>query len=242
MNEIRPDKESANLEYHLAQDRMAQLTNYYRWIHRLVSPWISGRVLEIGCGAGAFLQLYQRQAAEVVAVDINPQLIGQVSSASFSCPVNAMVRDLREPWVFPGVTTGFSTIIALDVLEHFEDDQSIIASMAGALAPGGVAVLKVPAQKALYSSVDQASGHYRRYDLSDIKRLAERAGLTVAAHRRMNVVGAFVYRFKRGSKTNFSRSLPRWFLWFGNAMVPVLRLIDRIVPLPGQSLIVVLRK
>ncbi len=72
----------------------------------------------------------------------------------------------------------------MDVLEHFENDTAIMQKAAELMKPGGHIVLKVPAQRRLFSAMDEASGHYRRYDRSDLALLAERASLAVVALER----------------------------------------------------------
>ena len=50
-----------------------------------------------------------------------------------------------------------------DVLEHIEDDEGFLRTLADALAPGGRLYLTVPAHRALWSPEDVAAGHHRRY-------------------------------------------------------------------------------
>ncbi len=96
--------------------------------------------------------------------------------------------------------------------------------------------VKVPAHSRLYSEIDEASGHYRRYDQSDLECLAERCGLQVSFLRRMNVAGAFVYRLRRKQRTNFSRTFSATQLKAINATLPVIRAADWIPCLPGLRL------
>ena len=52
----------------------------------------------------------------------------------------------------------------LDVLEHVESDGETLRLLGKCLKPGGELIIKVPALNCLYSGMDKAIGHYRRYN------------------------------------------------------------------------------
>lgn len=62
-------------------------------------------------------------------------------------------------------------IYSLNVLEHIEDDMSVVEKMHHKLKDGGRLLLYVPACKILYSSMDEKVGHFRRYSKTDLLRL-----------------------------------------------------------------------
>ena len=93
-----PNAEEQNKLYHLAQDRMALLPNYYRWIHRRIRSHISGAVLEIGAGAGHILRYYLDHVDEVIAVDFNENLLEQLASAYSDPKVKTVRMDLLGNW------------------------------------------------------------------------------------------------------------------------------------------------
>ncbi len=62
-------------------------------------------------------------------------------------------------------------ITALDVLEHVPDDRAVVAGFARLLRPGGVAVVTVPAGRALWSDWDVTLHHYRRYSRRELTAL-----------------------------------------------------------------------
>lgn len=233
--------DAANLVYHEAQDRMALLPNYYRWIANRFRDHVRGTVLELGCGAGMVVEHYVERADRVLGVDVNPELLRRLETRHPGGKVRGIRADLRGDWhELDGITA--DVVIALDVLEHFQDDAGFVARARARLAQGGVLVLKVPAQSRLFGPMDEASGHFRRYDTEPLKALLARAGFETLAVRPMNPAGAWAYRFKRERKTNFSKSISPAKLRAVNALMPLLAALDHLPGLPGLSLVGVFRR
>lgn len=67
----------------------------------------------------------------------------------------------------------------LDVLEHIEDDVNFIGLLHRKITRGGVLLVTVPAFNCLWSSEDEAAGHFRRYHISDLSDLLEKCGFDV---------------------------------------------------------------
>jgi SAM-dependent methyltransferase len=66
-----------------------------------------------------------------------------------------------------------------DVLEHIRDDADYLAAIRRLLRPQGRIYLTVPAHDGLWSVEDEASGHYRRYDLAQLRSKLTSAGYEV---------------------------------------------------------------
>jgi hypothetical protein len=130
----------------------------------------------------------------------------------------------------------------MDVVEHFQDDMTFIKNAATLLLPTGYLIVKVPAQKRLYSEMDQASGHYRRYDAADLEHLANTAGLVVKELKTINPVGGLIYRYRNKARTNLSQTFSPLQLRLMNAAMPLLSAADLIPKLPGLSIMALLEK
>lgn len=70
-------------------------------------------------------------------------------------------------------------IMLLDVLEHIEDDVGFLKLIRQKLVCGGKLLITVPAFQMLWSSEDDAAGHYRRYTVKQVIRLADQANYHV---------------------------------------------------------------
>ncbi len=73
----------------------------------------------------------------------------------------------------------FDLIGAFDVLEHIEDDQSALAGMYEALAPGGGCLITVPQHQWLWSATDESACHARRYSAQDLHAKLRKAGFSI---------------------------------------------------------------
>jgi SAM-dependent methyltransferase len=233
--------EASNRTYHVAQDHMSLLPNYYKWMYGKFGEYLHGRVVELGCGSGIGISTYLERATTVYAVDYNEELMRRVKQRFPSAKVVTIQADLVGDWkeLFGTIA---DSVVMMDVLEHFADDEMVIRNAAALLEPGGHLLVKVPAGKALFSSVDRASGHFRRYDESDLRGLLESAGFHTVRLGRMNPVGALAYRLKKRKNTNFSRTFSMRQLRAINLALPILSWFDHVPLLPGLSLVGVFRK
>ena len=221
---------------------MVLLPNYFAWTYGRVADHIRGTVLELGCGAGIGIESYRNRASRVVAIDYNDALLERVRARYGNDPkLETRHADLTDDW---NRITDLSadTIIMMDVLEHFRDDETFVRRASSLLVPGGKLIIKVPAQKALYGKRDVASGHYRRYDEDGLEHVTRTAGLETRSIRHINPLGAFAYRRKKDRPTTFSKTFSEFELRTINRLVPFIRLADWIPFLPGLSLLGVFEK
>jgi SAM-dependent methyltransferase len=77
----------------------------------------------------------------------------------------------------PFISGSFSHIISSEVLEHLEDDQSALNEMARVMSPQGHLILTFPHRKFYFSNDDRFVEHHRRYDLVDMTKRLNMAGL-----------------------------------------------------------------
>jgi SAM-dependent methyltransferase len=101
--------------------------------YALCEPFLGpGRVLDLGCGVG---HSYHRLAPrETVGVDIDPEILeGQERST--------VVADMRE---LPFGDASFSSVVAVQSIEHVPDPERAIAEAARVLEPDGAAVFVTP--------------------------------------------------------------------------------------------------
>jgi 2-polyprenyl-3-methyl-5-hydroxy-6-metoxy-1,4-benzoquinol methylase len=220
---------------------MELLPNYYSWTYGIFKEYIKGIVVELGCGAGMGIATYIDNAEKVYAVDHDDELLRRVDERFANGKVEAVSSDLLGDWRELSRVSA-DVVIMMDVVEHFEDDVSILENSAALVGGVGFLIVKVPAQRRLYSEMDRASGHYRRYDASDLVHLAHTAGLGVKALKTINPLGGLLYRFRNHARTNLSRTFSSGQLRLLNAALPLFSTLDLIPGLPGLSLVALLEK
>jgi SAM-dependent methyltransferase len=219
-------------------ERMAAAPRYNRWMFDRLRPWIGlgRRVLEIGAGIGnmsAFLLDRER----LVLTDTEPYYLGRLRER-FGSDRHVVVRELRLPVVEPGVAAErLDTIVCLNVLEHIEDDRASLRAMHDLLQPGGRLVLLVPALRALYGTLDEALGHFRRYVPDELSEKFRAAGFRVIHLEYFNLAG--IPGWWLTGRVLRRRLIPTGALKWYEALVPLFRL-ERLLPWRiGQSLIAV---
>jgi len=152
-------------------------------LSRQLQPDNASRVLEIGCSSGVLLRRFKSAGYKsVVGIDISEDAI-QASHRLGSS--NASVMDAQK---LNFADASFDLITASDVLEHIADDVAALHEWARVLAPGGRAILFVPAFQELWSEHDLANQHFRRYRVAELAAKAQAAGLIVSRRSYWNAL------------------------------------------------------
>lgn len=231
----------ANRTYHEAQSYMELLPNYFAWTYGSFRPYLKGAVIELGCGAGLGIATYVDRVSQIVAVDHDKNLLSRLKASYRTDRVQVILADLSGDW---SELNGLSAnvVLLMDVLEHFEDDLEFLRRAAALLKSGGHILIKVPGQACLYSAMDRASGHFRRYDPGDLEALASKLRLRVVKLKQINRLGSLGYRLRHQRAINFSRSFSHSQLKIINLAMPLVRLFDMLPGPSGLSLVAVLEK
>lgn len=145
------------------------------------------RILEIGSSGGFLLNDLRRAfpAAMIVGSDVAPGALAEIAREQPGTPLIQL-----DILACPLPAESFDAIVALNVLEHIEDDREALLQMARLLRPGGVILLEVPAGPLLYDAYDRQLHHFRRYRMSELTEKVAGAGLKLASKTH---VGFLVY-------------------------------------------------
>ncbi len=130
-----PDTRDLSIDDPRTTERRRGIIRQNRFLWRIYDEWYrliadripggSGRVLELGSGAG-FLARYV------------PDLI---ASEIFACPDIHLVLDARQ---MPFATGSLKSIVMVDVLHHIPDNRSFLHEAQRCLRPGGSIVMVEP--------------------------------------------------------------------------------------------------
>jgi SAM-dependent methyltransferase len=114
-------------------------------------------VIEAGCGWGVNLDALEKAGYRVTGLDISRRILELVDRPD-RCLVEA---DLRQD--LPGDVKFSDAVLALDVIEHLDNDRAALDRLGDLVRPGGLAIISVPALPELWSEYDEIQGHRRRY-------------------------------------------------------------------------------
>lgn len=107
-------------------------------------PADSRRILEVGCGAGAFAALLKQQDSSRFIVGVEPEAgILNQAAGSVDVPLAGLLGDVDLGPV------PFDLVIMNDVLEHMVDPWAALATAHASLKPGGSLLISVPTVRSL---------------------------------------------------------------------------------------------
>jgi SAM-dependent methyltransferase len=217
-------------------ESLTSAVNYHRWVTDLLAPYLGDDPLEIGSGLGDYARTWLDDGlAKVTVSDLDPHRL-QLLRERFAADPRASVEQID---VFTAAPARHSSAVAVNVLEHIQDDSGALSGMARLVAPGGVVAVFVPAFPFAMSRFDREVGHFRRYRAASLSQAFETAGLRVERLHYVNAPGLFAWF----AGMRLLRMTPQdgvtVRLW-DRFVVPVARAVEgRVRPPFGQSLLAV---
>jgi SAM-dependent methyltransferase len=142
-------------------------------------------VLEFGAGIGTLAQLWHSTTGrrpDCLEIDITQREM--IRGRGFAC-----FASIDE------IATRYDAIYTSNVLEHIEDDVTVLKSLSAILRDHGKLIIYVPASQLLYSSLDERIGHYRRYSLKELSNKLMAAGFVISDYCYSDSVGFFAWLY-----------------------------------------------
>jgi SAM-dependent methyltransferase len=214
------------------------LPRYREWEYAAVAPYLGPSVLEVGSGMGYFSEkLAESGRQRLVLSDAEDYFLAHLKEKFGGRPEIEFAEvalpgrlEIGEP---------VESVVAMNVLEHIEDDVQALRDLAAVTTTEGQVVLWVPAYMRLYGDFDRRLGHFRRYTPQTIRAAVERAGLRVRHVRPLNFLGGIAWwaAVRHGGA---GRPKPHLAWVYDNVVVPTSRTMERVVRPPfGQSVLCV---
>ena len=167
-------------------------------------------VLDLGCGFGRHAYEALRRGASVVACDLGVDELRQVRAvagvmhdAGQVGPTDAGVGTVMletangDARRLPFADGAFDRVIASEVMEHIDDDDTAMAELTRVLRPGGTIAVTVPSlfpEKVCWSLSEDyyapkaAGGHVRIYRRQQIVAMLRAAGMVPTGHHRVHAL------------------------------------------------------
>lgn len=182
-DEKAPIYEGSDLE------ALATLKRYQRWIVDTYQPYLGGQAVEFGAGIGNISARVREHVSTLdliepsanLATPLKQRFEGDSGVAIYSEPLETYIPKVNDK--------AYDSVVLVNVLEHIEDDALALKGFCRILKPGGHLFLFVPALKFLYSDLDAAVGHFRRYQRPDLNKRVTDAGFEIIRSRYFDTIG-----------------------------------------------------
>jgi len=124
----------------------------------------------------AWLTPFAGEGGLVVGLDADPSGALRAAAATEPAPagVQLVAGTMERPPLRPHAA---HAVLALDVIEHLDDDAAGLAEAASLVAPGGFLLVTVPALPSLWGAQDTVNHHRRRYTRRSLADAFARAQL-----------------------------------------------------------------
>ena len=177
-------------------ETMREAKRYAEHLFQLFKPHVGRRVLEVGCGIGTMSRRLSEVADVVLGIEPNPHCAGLVRDEMRGDPKFSLrTCHLEECDLTELASQRFDTVFCVNVLEHIEDDREALRTFHRVLAPGGHALVWVPAVQAAYGPLDAELGHFRRYSKASLRAAFTAAGFEMVTLRYSNPIGLLGWMF-----------------------------------------------
>ena len=191
-----------------AFDRLYKLESANFWfrvrnliIGNTIKKYLSrgSKIIEVGCGTGFVSSYLKKLGYDIDCADLSLQGLNYCKKRDAG---NSYYQfNLYDALFYEH----YDGVCAFDVIEHINDDNLVLQNMNKALKAGGFIFITVPANKKLWSEIDEFSKHKRRYNLVELKEKIESAGFKIMRISYfMTILFPFIYvsrfRFLRNTR------------------------------------------
>ena len=148
----------------IALERFDKANIWIKYIIIKIKKFLKDDILEVGAGCGSFTKSYMKKFESITLTDMDENsfnLLKKIFSDEKKIKIlKCNTKDIGKK---------FNTLLYFNVLEHIKDDKLEIKDALDKLNIGGHLIILVPAHQKIYSKLDKAVGHYKRYEIDFFK-------------------------------------------------------------------------
>lgn len=149
-----------------ATERFDKANFHIKYCLSMIKKYLRGNILEVGAGCGSFTRNYYKSfLTKITLTETDNRNITSLNK-NFGNMSNIEIFESSVA----NIEKKFDTILYFHVLEHIKDDVQEIAIATDKLNSGGHLIIMAPAHEKIYSNLDKAVGHFRRYEKNFFKR------------------------------------------------------------------------
>jgi phospholipid N-methyltransferase len=204
---------------------------------KFIKKYLKGDILEVGAGCGSFTKNYLNKSINSVTLTELDQK--NILDLKEKFKKNTNIKILNK--TIEEVDEKFDSIIYLHVLEHIKNDEQEILNATKRLNKNGFLIIMVPAHQKIYSNLDKAVGHYRRYEIEFFKKNFQ--SLEKVSIKFLDTIGYFLYSLNKiFFKEEVYPSRFKIFIW-DKIFTPLTVIIDFILRYRfGKCILVIYKK
>lgn len=219
--------------------RLARAKKFNTWLTDIIRPYVGNNVLEIGSGIGNITkQLVPRDKYHVT--DINENFLESLEKIQEGKPYLSIENlDINDVSKLNDKNILFDSIVCLNILEHIDDDEKALKNIVSLLENNGRAIVLVPRKQWAFGSLDAVVGHKRRYSSRSLKELAQKTNIELEKLISFNKI-SFIPWIINGKIFKRKKFGLLQIVLF-DAMIPILRHIDKFLPCPSLSYIAIFK-
>jgi glycosyltransferase involved in cell wall biosynthesis len=220
---------------------LTRTPGYVSAVSALVRPLLGDSVIEVGAGIGTFAGRLMGRRLRYLACEHDPLLLHSLENRFLKTP-NVETRDIAPEDVqgFAPLAGQFDSAVCLNVLEGLERPDQAVRALALCLTAGGRLVLLAPQGASLYGSIDRSMGQKRRFERRELEQMLRAEGLEVEQVWQLNKAAAPLWWLN--SKALGRPRLSKVSLKIFDKTIWLWRLLDKVLPWNGLSLLMVARK
>ena len=175
----------------VATERFDNANFHINYCLKFIKKYLKGDILEVGAGCGSFTKNYLNKSINSITLtELDKKNILDLKE---KFKANANIKILNKN--IEDVSGKFDSIIYLHVLEHIKNDKKEILNATKRLNKNGFLVIMVPAHQKIYSNLDRAVGHFRRYEIEFFNKNFK--SLEKINIKFLDTMGYFLYLFNK---------------------------------------------
>ena len=178
------------------------------------------KIIDFGAGIGTLSEIIRKSyKKEPICIEIDDNNINFLRKRKFN-----YLKNIKE------VSESVDLIFSSNVLEHIKNDQETLIEMRKYLNEKGILYLYLPANMILWTKLDVLVGHYRRYEISSLRKLCNNSGFEVIKLHYSDSLGFFITLIWKLFNKFFNKSLPSksFLIFYDKFIFPFSRVLDKL--------------